>query len=221
MTTEGISGRKEPLYPYSSRSAQHDWSKAQIAYNKAVKELPDSYERHAEVGILFPDGTVEGKQLGKQEKDGYGSHRVGSVTKTFTTFLALKLIHDDKGMLPNGLNTRCGELFDQEFLESVFEEPDIAKEMTIEQRLSHTSGIEYGDHSREQKISAPTLHERFLQEAKEGRKYRHIAHPGDRVGCYSNAGLSVVGLKINLHWSRCATQMPLDPLMKDKSSFMN
>jgi hypothetical protein len=193
MSVEGVSGPKEPIYPQSSRSVQRDWSKAQSAYNDTVKEIPDADQRHAEVGILTPDEKIEIKRLGKQEE--YGSHRVGSVTKTFTTFLALKLIHD--GVLPNGLSTKCDEkLFDQEFLKQVFEKPDLAKEMTLEQLLSHTAGMENKDHCRDQKVSAPTLYERFTQEAKEGRKYRHIVHPGDRIGCYSNAGLAVAGLML-------------------------
>ncbi len=194
MSVKGVSGSEEPFYPRSSGSVQHDWSKAQSAYNEAVKELPDAGQRHAEVAILLPDGKEEIKRLGKQEE--YGSHRVGSVTKTFTTLLALKLMHD--GALPSGLSTKCGELFhsDQEFLNQIFEEPDLAKEMTLEQLLSHTAGIESKDHCRDQKIAAPTLYDRFVQESKEGRKYKHIVHPGDRIGCYSNAGLAVAGLML-------------------------
>lgn len=186
MSIEGASGPREPIHIHSNLPVQHEWARVKSFYEEAIKELRDRDERHAEVGILRSNGEVVYKLLGKQEA--YGSHRVESVTKTFTTLLALKLIHDDKSMLPDGLNTTCGNLFDPEFLEMIFDYPDIAKEMTLEQLLSHTSGMEYGDHTREQLVSAATLHDRFVQEAKEGRKYRHIVHPGDQIGHYSNAG---------------------------------
>lgn len=194
MSIEGISGSQGPFHPNFHPPSKRNWSQAEQAYRKAVATLPDSNERHAEVGLIFPKEHPEIKQLGKQEKEGYGSHRVGSVTKTFTTFLAFKLIQ--RGLLPLGLTTRLGDIFGREFLEQVFDNPDLAQEMTLEQLLSHTAGIEYSDHCREQKASAPTLSQRFLQEAQEGRKYRHIVHPGDRVGHYSNAGLAVAGLML-------------------------
>src|SRR5262245_23749166 len=105
MSVKDVSGPQEPKYPSSSRSVQRDWSKVQTAYDETVKDLPDAGQRHAEVGFFLPKGQDEIKRLGKQEE--YGSHRVGSVTKTFTTFLALKLIHD--GVLPKGLSTKCGD----------------------------------------------------------------------------------------------------------------
>ena len=59
-----------------------DTTKAQQAYQLAT-EHPN--ECHFEMGILRPEGNTLETRLGKNEE--YGAHRVGSVTKTFTTFL--------------------------------------------------------------------------------------------------------------------------------------
>lgn len=64
-----------------------DFSVARAAYLESVN-CP--LERHAEVGVLFPSGVVTSVRLGIDEA--YGAHRVGSVTKTFTTFLAMSLL---------------------------------------------------------------------------------------------------------------------------------
>ena len=100
--------------------------------------------------------------LGKDET--YGAHRVGSVTKTFTTFLSLKLIRDRLLFL----KTKCGDLIDIDILKNVFQNPDFAEEMTLEQLLSHTAGLKLDDHNRqkiEPKISQiTTMQERFIYE---------------------------------------------------------
>lgn len=116
------------------------------------------------------------------------------MTKTFTAFLALKLTND--GILIHGLQTKCKEILSAESLKQVFEDPDAAGEMTLEQLLSHTSGLELDDHCRhEYPRTCSSLAERFLQETSVpgGRKYVHVTKPGDRIASYSNAGLSVVG----------------------------
>src|SRR5437868_5093469 len=113
----------------SERVLPLDFSRAREAYSSAI---PRAEERHAEVGVLSPRGEVTCVRLGKDEP--YGSHRVGSVTKTFTTFLALKLSHD--GILPRGLETRCVDVIPEEVLAHVFEDIEAAKNMTLEQLLS-------------------------------------------------------------------------------------
>ena len=93
--------------------------------------------------------------------------------------------------------------------------------MTLDQLLSHTAGIEYKDHCRDQKVSAPTLYERFTQEAKEGRKYQHIVRPGDRIGHYSNAGLAVAGLMLEKAYNDYKPH-PLNPLLRScRKSYLN
>src|SRR5262249_10214583 len=147
----------------------------------------------------------------------YGAHRVGSVTKTFTAFLAMKLTKD--GVLPNGLQTKCKDVIPHEMLEKVFENPKSAGEMTLEQLLSHTSGLEFDDHSRPQDSLAPSLQERFLKEPdeKDGRKYIHLSEPGEGIGFYSNAGLAVAGwimeAAYNKHYDK---SFPFSQIMKDE-----
>lgn len=170
-------------------------SEARSNYEKAIE---NPKERHAEVGILSSKGSLHSDRLGKDEE--YGTHRVGSVTKTFTAFLALKLVKD--GVLPNGLATKCNEVFESEVFNELFEDPEAARNMTLEQLLSHTAGLEYDDHSRDQKAPSKSLNERFLLEIKEGRKYKHTSKPGDRIGSYSNAGLGVAGWMMEVAYNK-------------------
>ena len=160
-----------------------DTQSAREAYLSAT-ERP--LECHVQVGVLLPAGGTLEARLGKDED--YGAHRVGSVTKTFTTFLALKLAND--GVI--ALDTKCGTLIDRKILNEVFVDPDAAAEMTLDQLLSHTSGLEYDDHLRSEKgLDLPTMDARFRLEGKAGKKYKHTSQPGDRIGSYSNAGLAV------------------------------
>lgn len=164
----------------------YDFSRAEAAYKDAVGDLKD---RHAEVGVLAPGGKRTFERLGKDEK--YGAHRVGSVTKTFSAFLAMKMINE--GLI--GLSTKCKDVFDENILKSVFENAEYAGEMTLEQLLSHTSGLDVDDHCRKLESCPSTLAERFEKEAtiKGGRKFTHITKPGEGIGFYSNAGLAVAG----------------------------
>ena len=192
--------------------SQVDFSKAKHAYQNATN---NPQERHAEVGILSSAGIVTFERLGKNEQ--YGAHRVGSVTKTFTAFLAMKLAKDN--VLPNGLKTKCKDVISHEMLSKVFENPKIAGEMTLEQLLSHTSGLEFDDHSRPQDSKASSLQERFLQEphANGGRKYIHMSEPGEGVGFYSNAGLAVAGWVMEAAYNKhYETFLPFSQIMKEE-----
>lgn len=201
----------QPFYPadFRSSSTPHvDLSQARAAYNEAMKGTSNPQERHAEVAILspVPESSVTYARLGKDEE--YGAHRVGSVTKTFTTFLVLKLVH--KGLFPHGLETKCAEVIPPETLATLFEDVDAASSMTLAQLLSHTAGLELDDHTYQpnQNIASlkppSTLQERFLQETTRdaGRKYKHIAKPGDGVAFYSNAGLAVACWMIEARYNQ-------------------
>lgn len=203
MTTRNVSAPDERSFLTIPESSQIDLTGARIAYEGSIG---NPRERHAEVGILLPNGKIEYARLGKDEE--YGPHRVGSVTKTFTTFLALKLAKD--GVLPQGLKTRCGDLLSRDILTKVFEDPVAAANMTLEQLLSHTAGLEIDDHSRDQKTPSSTMHERFLQEgsAAEGRKYRHTSLPGDGIGSYSNAGVAVAGWMLEVAYNKYSGKEP-------------
>ncbi len=189
----------QPVYPTDSPHRardQVDFSPVRAAYAEAIQGTSNPQERRAEVGILSPEGIVSFARIGKDEN--YGAHRVGSVTKTFTTFLALKLVAKG-GIFPHGLDTKCVDIIAPELLAQVFEDLEAAKSMTLAQLLSHTAGLDLDDHCYQpnQNISSlkppSTLQERFLQESMRegGYKYKHIAKPGDGIGFYSNAGLAV------------------------------
>ncbi len=199
-------------HPPSTYSHAH-FTEARAAYLEAI---PDPFEHHAEVGILSPSGEVSFARFGKPEA--YGAHRIGSVTKTFTTFLALKLNHD--GLLPSGLTTKCGEILDHEMLAAVFEDVEAAKNMTLEQLLSHTSGLDFDDHCRQQHPPQKcTLQERFLQESTspQGGQYKHVCQPGDRVGFYSNAGVAVAGWMLESAYNRRhGTQLSFAQIMQQE-----
>src|SRR5215217_3837874 len=121
----------------SKQSEELDLTSAREAY---IKAADNALERHAEIGILRPKGLTLEFRLGKDEP--FGAHRVGSVTKTFTTFLALKLenkhikLNEDEDKI-FGLDTKCGELIDEDTLKEIFENSAAAKEMTLDQLLSH------------------------------------------------------------------------------------
>lgn len=167
---------------------------ADTAYHSAT-EKPD--ECHVAVGVLRPNGDTVETRLGKDEA--YGAHRVGSVTKTFTTFLALKLCND--GVIQ--LNTKCGDLIDRKILESVFKNPAAAAEMTLEQLLSHTAGLEYDDHNRQEAgLNLKTMQDRFVREGQVGNKYKHTSQPGDGIGSYSNAGVAVAAWMLEVAYNK-------------------
>lgn len=201
--------------PSPSRQNQVlDITKADEAYLLATE---NPKECHVEVGILRPDRTVctLEPRLGKNEP--YGAHRVGSVTKTFTTLLALKLSRD--GLIK--LSTKCGELIDREILESVFQNPGMAAEMTLEQLLSHTAGLEYDDHNRQEPgLNLDTLQARFIHEGKFGSKYKHTSQPGDGIGSYSNAGFAVAAWMLEVAYNKKLESgqpiVPFSQIMKDE-----
>lgn len=201
-------------YPHPSKAGGIDVKAAEHAYHLAT-ENPEG--RHVAVGILRPDGTTTNVHFGQGKP--FSSLRVGSVTKTFTTFLALKLRQE--GMID--LNTKCGDLIDRKTLASIFKDPDAAASMTLDQLLSHTSGLEYYDHNREfdpEQDNPKTMHERFLYEGKFGNKFRHTSKPGDHLGSYSNAGYAVAAwmleIAYNKHKKIDPPTIPFSQIMRDE-----
>lgn len=181
-----------------------DVSAASEAYLLATE---DPLEAHAEVGILRPDGQTLSLQFGKTEV--YGAHRIGSVTKMFTAFLALKLIND--GVI--NLTTRCGDLIEDDVLKAVFSNFVAAKEMTLEQLLTHTSGLEYDDQpiggpfGTNESVKLPSLNDRFIHQAVRNQKrlsdkYKHKHLPGEKVGLYSNLGFDVAAWMMELAYNK-------------------
>lgn len=195
-----------------------DLTAAREAYLLAT-ERP--LESHAEVGILRADGETAVLRLGKDEA--YGAHRVGSVTKTFTAFLAMKLVND--GMI--SLSTKCGDLIDEEMLATIFTDPSAAKEMTLEQLLSHTSGLEYDDrpqggvHGEDPAVQLPTLHARFVyHQERLDKKYDYKHRPGDGISLYSNIGYDVAAWMMEIAYNRAKGHetpvIPFSQIMRDE-----
>ena len=172
------------------------------------------------MGILRPEGNTLETRLGKNEE--YGAHRVGSVTKTFTTFLALKLIND-KISLGEGkllsLDTKCGEVINPVILQSIFAEPNKAAEMTLGQLLSHTLWALslMTITMREQTPNLRTMQDRFIYEGKKGHKYQHTSQPGDGIGSYSNAGYAVAAWMLEVAYNKNRkSAIPFSQIMKDE-----
>ena len=198
VTDVAVGGKVDSLLREVFSPQEIDLSAAREAY--LATDSPR--EAHAEVGILRPDGSTASLRLGKDEA--YGAHRVGSVTKTFTAFLAMKLVNDDV----ISLETRCGDLISDEILEKVFDDPVAAKEMTLEQLLSHTSGLQFDDRPRggprgeDGAVRLPTLHDRFIYQGTVDDKYKHEHQPGNGIGLYSNIGFDVAAWMMEIAYNR-------------------
>ena len=200
-----------------------DVKSAKEAYLLATDNPHDS---HVAVGILRPGGTILELNLGKNEA--YGAHRIGSVTKIFTTFLALKLMND--GMI--NLKTSLGDLvdkklIDEKVLQGVFVDPEKARQMTLEQLLSHTSGLQLEDKPRigpdgteDPNVRLSTLNERFTYQATLDEKYEHKHEPGEGVGLYSNIGFDVAAWMLELVYNADkeykTPQIPFSQIMRDE-----
>lgn len=206
------------LHTQSNSPKEIDIKAASEAYLLATDKPQDS---HASVGILRPNGQTIDFHLGKDED--YGAHRIGSVTKTFTTFLALKLVKD--GVI--SLDTKCGDLItDESILKGVFAEPEKAKKMTLEQLLSHTSGLEYEDRPQggvkgdDSAVKLPTLEERFIHQEKLDYRYKHEHSPGDGTALYSNIGFDVAAWMMEIAYNKTksheAPKVPFSQIIKDE-----
>lgn len=202
VTNLSVTGRMETLArAHFSSSIEIDVKSAKEAYLLATDNPHDS---HVAVGILRADGSISELNLGKNEA--YGAHRIGSVTKIFTTFLALKLMND--GMI--NLETSLGDLIDKKLIDErvlhgVFADPEKARQMTLEQLLSHNSGLDYDDKPRigpegedDPNVRLSTLNERFTYQATLDKKYEHKHQPGEGVGLYSNLGFDVAAWMLEL-----------------------
>lgn len=196
--------------PFPQPQLDQTFKEANKAYHSAKTENPDEF--HVAIGILRPDGSPIQTRLGKDEA--YGAHRVGSVTKTFTAFLALKLCND--GIIQ--LDTKCGEIIEPKILEAVFQDPAAAAEMTLEQLLSHTAGLELDDHNRQESgLNFGTMQERFIHEGQVGNKYKHTSQPGDGIGSYSNAGLAVAAWMLEVAYNnKNETPKSFSQIMRDE-----
>lgn len=203
-----------------------DVKSAKEAYLSATDNPQDS---HVAVGILRPGGSILELNLGKNEA--YGAHRIGSVTKMFTTFLALKLMNDCKNCMIN-LETSLGDLIDKKLidekvLQGVFVDPEKARQMTLEQLLSHTSGLQLEDNPRigpdgteDPNVRLSTLNERFIYQATLDKKYEHKHEPGQGVGLYSNIGFDVAAWMLELVYNADkgykTPQIPFSQIMRDE-----
>lgn len=202
------------------QSIEIDTKSAKEAYLLAT-EIPN--DSHVAVGILRPDGVSLKFNLGENVDNGV--QRIGSVTKTFTAFLALKLVNDGVITLKTSLGDLVDKnLIDKSVLQGVFTDPEMAKRMTLEQLLSHTSGLEYDDrplggiNGEDQRVKLPTLHERFIFQGTLNQKYRHEHQPGDGVGLYSNIGFDVAALMLEVAYNagKEPSKSSFSKIMKDE-----
>ncbi|MBM3191610.1 MAG: serine hydrolase, partial [Chlamydiae bacterium] len=177
-------------------------------------------DAHVEVGILTPDSQTLNLRLGKDTP--YGAHRIGSVTKVFTAFLALKLIND--GMIR--LDTKCSDLIDNEILEKVFADPNTAKDMTLDELLSHTSRLEEDDHplggpyGEDPLVKQRLLHDRFLYQTTLPYRYQHLNKLEHKESKYSNIGFDVAAwmleLAYNAHKGHEKPKIPFSQIIKEE-----
>lgn len=99
-------------------------------------------------------------------------------------------------------------------MKGVFADPKKAKAMTLEQLLSHTSGLEEDDdpqggrYGEDPNVKQSTLHERFIYQGTLEHRYKHECEPGEGRGIYSNIGYDVVAWMIELAYNKREGHQP-------------
>jgi CubicO group peptidase (beta-lactamase class C family) len=117
--------------------------------------------------------------------------------------------------------------FDEIVLQRIFVDPEKAKQMTLEQLLSHTSGLEYDDQPRigpdgqnDPNVRVSTLNERFIYQATLAIKYEHKHEPGKGIGLYSNLGFDVAAWMLELAYNdkkeHAIPQIPFSQIIRDE-----
>ncbi len=205
---------------------KHSLDAVQKVYDQVIDEInpPNKNGAHMEIGIITSEGAcLQPTRLGASLEE-YGAHRVGSVTKMFTAFLILKLCK--MNIFPKGLDTKVSEIIPEEKINRIFLNPEIANEMTLEQLLSHTSGLENSDHCQflDPSIAPRSITERFDLEARiiEGSvegyasaKFQHLSKPLDQVYRYSNGGYAVASWMAEVAYaSSCGQALSFSDIMK-------
>lgn len=104
---------------------------------------------------------------------------IGSGAKMFTALLSQVLC--EKGIL--SLSTKLSDVLTEEQFQ-IFEDPESAKNITLEMLLSHTSGLQYFADDNKDSRKGQSLDEILKGMRPEG--IRFIAQPGDGIYSYSN-----------------------------------
>lgn len=113
---------------------------------------------------------------------------IGSGAKMFTALLS-KILSEKEGS-PLTLDSKLSDFMREEHFD-IFEDPELAKKITLEMLLSHTSGLQYYGDDYNNARAGQTLDQILSGMAPHG--VRFIAAPGDGIYSYSNRiGLAAV-----------------------------
>jgi CubicO group peptidase (beta-lactamase class C family) len=104
---------------------------------------------------------------------------IGSGAKMFTALLC-KVLEEKKVL---SLKSKLSDFMREEHFQ-MFEQPELAKEITLEMLLSHTSGLQYFSADDNDARKDQSLDKIFSNMPKSG--IRFIAEPGDDIYSYSN-----------------------------------
>jgi CubicO group peptidase (beta-lactamase class C family) len=147
------------------------------------KELGPNKTRQAKIKELSEKIALFKKEISAQEAaqpvNMQTATLIGSGAKMFTALLSQVLCEKDY----LSLKTKLSDVLSEEQFQ-IFEDPESAKNITLEMLLSHTSGLQYyADDSKDSRKG------QSLDEILKGMKphgIRFIASPGDGVYSYSN-----------------------------------
>lgn len=111
---------------------------------------------------------------------------IGSTSKMFTSLTSLRLI--ELGIL--NLDSKLGNYMDSKYFE-IFEEPNKAKNITLRQLLSHTSGLQYDtdcDNNDRAEKDLDSILAEMVEKVKINptQKIKITNNPQDRIFSYSN-----------------------------------
>lgn len=104
---------------------------------------------------------------------------IGSGAKMFTALLSKVLCEKGYLSLQNKLSDFLGEEHFQ-----IFENPELAKQITLEMLLSHTSGLQYFSNDNDNSREGQSLDAIFGGMPKKGIRFNAV--PGDNIYSYSN-----------------------------------
>lgn len=126
---------------------------------------------------------------------------IGSGAKMFTGLLSKVL--EDKGILP--LQTKLSQVLEERHF-AIFQDPEAAKEITLEMLLSHTSGLQFhAEISRNERdgMTLDVILDGMCEEAARDpkKKIQLTGVPGDGVYAYSNQ-ISLAAIFIEKAYNR-------------------
>ena len=147
------------------------------------KELGQDEARQEKIKVLAEKITHLKKEIVTQESaqpvDMQTAALIGSGAKMFTALLSKVLC--ERGDL--SLKSKLSDFLSEEHFQ-IFEDPESAKQVTLEMLLSHTSGLQYFSDDNNNSRKGQSLDAIFSGMRPKG--IRFIASPGDGIYSYSN-----------------------------------